>query len=164
MMLTKNQETKINGLRGKALVVGVLCCILAIVGGAVNGIASEDTGLLTGIWQPFFVAFILCFGLAASNLALVMLHHLCGGAWSYTLQRIAEAGSRTLPFFFALGGVVLLGAVYLTDIYSWTDPAHVAAHPIIGQKTALLNRPVFTLFFFVFFGALLLLMKAGRNG
>lgn len=155
MMLTQNQETKINALRGRAIVIGVICCILAGVGGAVNGIFSEDTSLLTGIWQPFFVAFILCFGLAASNLALVMLHHLCGGAWSYTLQRIAEAGARTLPFFGLMSVVVLGGAVFFTDIYPWMDQARIDAHPIIAEKTALLNPTAYVAFTAVFFVVLI---------
>jgi len=155
-MLTEQQLTKIDGLQRKALVVGVAGCLLAIVGGGVYA-AFSPLGV-DKIFQPFLAAWVLWLALGIGPLTLVMVHHLCGGGWSFVCQRIAEAGSRTLPFFFVTGIIIVLGGLYFSDVYPWTDPAFLKEHHVVAEKTPFLNKTVFTAGFLVYFGVWLLFM------
>lgn len=158
MMLSPNLESKVDALRGKALLIGLGGTGAAAIGGVMVASLSQGGFSLAKVWQPFLVAYMLLIGLGVTNLALVMLHHLCGGAWSYTLQRFAEAGSRTLKYFFVLGVIVLLGGVWLTDLFPWTQAAYMDANPVAKLKEPFLNRTVFTLCFFIIFGIWFALM------
>jgi hypothetical protein len=96
-----------------------------------------------------------------------MLHHLCGGAWSFMLQRIGEAASRTLPFLFVLGVLVILVGAWTSLLYPWRDPAHIEHYPIVANKGAFLNLGTFTACFFLYWAIWLTLMfffnKWSRN-
>ena len=129
-MLTENQLKKVSALQSRAIVVGAVGCIIALFGGYAVGGGMDG---LEKVFQPFLIAFILCFGLGVCGLAVVMLHHLCGGAWSYTIQRIAEASSRTLPFFAIAGAVIVLGGFYVGNIYSWANPENLGNLPHIVE-------------------------------
>lgn len=147
-MLTENQLTQIGQWQKKAWKVGVGGCALALAGGVASALTNGD---ISRIFQPFAMSYILWFGLAAGSVAAVMLHHLAGGAWSFMIQRICEAASRTLPLFFVLGLVILVGGAWFGGLYSWTDEHFLHEHHIVMNKLAFLNKPVFTLAFFIYF-------------
>lgn len=155
-MLTDAQLEKINALQGKSLKLG---------GGALAALVV--LGFLTGTtFQGLLIGYLCVFGLGIGGLGLVMLHHLCGGSWSYVAQRIAEAASRTLPFLCVAGIVVILGGAYFANIYPWAN-AEFLAHPdneLIAHMTELkrhfLNMGTFTLCYFVYFGLWLVMMYA----
>ncbi len=148
-MLTNEHLRKIGGLRARALVVGAIGTLLTLTG------LSRG---MDGLFQPLIVAYMFWFALGVGCLAVVMLHHLCGGAWSFMIQRICEAGSRTLPHFALLGAFVFLGSVYLSDVYPWTDAEYLAAHDAASRKTAFLNANIFTIAYLVYFVIWLALM------
>lgn len=156
-MLTESQNTAVDGLRGKALIVGVAGVVIAVLGGGLLGMMNAEIGVAK-VFQPFIIAFLLTLGLAVGSLAVVMLHHLCGGAWSYMIQRICEAGSRTLPHVAALGVLVVLGGAYLSGVYPWTDDDYMATHHIVENKAAFLNLGTFTVAYVIYFGLWLGLM------
>ena len=64
----------------------------------------------------YLVAWLFVWGMAQGSLALVMIHHLTGGAWGVVLRRILEAQMRTLPLVGLLFLPVGLGA---SHIYPW---------------------------------------------
>ena len=140
-MLTENQLTQIGQWQKKAWKLGVGGSAVALAGGIVMAVATSD---LSRVFQPFMMSYILWFGLAAGSLAAVMLHHLAGGAWSFMIQRICEAASRTLPLFFVLGVIILLGGVWFGGLYPWTNEQYLHEHHIVANKTDFLNPMMFT--------------------
>jgi len=150
-MLTENQLTQIGQWQKKAWKLGVGGCVLGLVGGIVIAVASGD---FARVFQPFVMAYILWFGLSVGSLAAVMLHHLCGGAWSFMIQRICEAASRTLPLFFVLGIVILLGGVWIGGVYPWTSEDFLHEHHIVVNKLGFLNPTMFTACFLIYFALL----------
>ncbi len=83
-----------------------------------------------------------------------MLHHLAGGAWSFMIQRICEAGSRTMPFFFVLGLFVLVGGVWFSDVYPWMSIDFRHEHHIVENKLGFLNPTMFTGAYLAYFAVL----------
>lgn len=156
-MLSEQLEQKVDGLRAKALLVGVVATALALAGGLVASFTGTDAGLERAL-QPFVIAFMFVLGFSVSGLSVVMLHHLCGGAWSFMIQRICEAASRTLPFVFVLGLIVLVGGAAFTGLYPWTSEEYLKAHHIVELKTPFLNVGVYTLGYLVYFGIWMALM------
>ena len=69
-----------------------------------------------------------------------MLHHLVGGNWGFVIQRLLEAGARTLPLMALLFLPIAVGA---HDLYLWARPEVVAADPLLQQKSLYLNLPFF---------------------
>ena len=43
------------------------------------------------LFRGYLVAWLFIWGIAQGSLALVMIHHLTGGAWGVVLRRILEA-------------------------------------------------------------------------
>lgn len=153
-MLTDDYIQRIGALRVKALAVGVIGLAVTLAG-LVRGVE--------GLFQPLIVAYMFWFALGVGCLAVVMLHHLCGGAWSFMIQRICEAGSRTLPHFAVLGAVVFLGSVFSGTVYPWTDVEYMAAHHAAQLKAGFLNPTVFTGAYVVCFALWLGLMYVYNN-
>lgn len=144
-MLTDNQTQKIGRVQRQALVVGVGASGIALAGGIAWAMLG---GGVEKAFQPFIVGFLLWFGLGVSSLALIMLHHLCGGAWSFMIQRIAEAASRTLFNFWWIAALLILGGSVLMGVYPWT---HDNLPHIVQEKTAFLNPAVWFLCGFIYF-------------
>ncbi|MBI1320088.1 MAG: hypothetical protein GC168_14250 [Candidatus Hydrogenedens sp.] len=166
-MLSDTQMSWISKTQSKArmyAVAGLLVTlVVAIIAGAFFGLAPTDdqplaVGVKEKIFQPLMVAWLFWLGMGICSLAVVMLHHLCGGAWSYTIQRFVEAGSRTIPFFFITGIVIMLPAVYFTDIYPWTNEAYVHQYHIVAEKAAFLNPSTYTIAYFIYFTIWMLFM------
>lgn len=150
-MLTERQSQKVHGLRLKTPLVAAAGLAAAAVLGALSGLTNEH-GLITGIFQAIYVGYMVVAGLGFSSLAVVMVHHLCGGAWSHMILRICEAGSRTIIPLFLIGIIVILGGAWFGGIYPWTSHDYLEAKHIVQNKTAFLNLPFFTLCYFVYFG------------
>lgn len=116
---------------------------MTIVG--VAGVLLSLLGLLLNPGQFYFswlVAFSFWVTIALGGLFAVMIHWLTGATWSVVVRRIGEAVMATLPWFVLPAIVVLLGAHH---IYSWSDPAEIAAEPGLLKKVAYLNVPFFTI-------------------
>jgi hypothetical protein len=67
-------------------------------------------------FHSWLFAFISLLAFPLGSLALLMLHHLTGGAWGVAIRRTLEAASRTLPLALVMFLPLLVG---LTDNYSW---------------------------------------------
>jgi len=121
----------IDRLRRPALVAGVVA-LAACAAGAVASPAA--------FFRGYLFAYVFFTGLTLGCLAIVMLHHLTGGAWGIPIRRILESGTRTLPLIAILFLPIALGMKYL---YSWSRPEEVAKDALLQAKEAYLNVPFF---------------------
>src|SRR3954452_10966136 len=94
-----------------AIVVGVVCAIVSIIGAFTN-------------WPVFVNSYLFSFqfilGMALGSLGLVMLHHMTGGDWGYCIRRIIEASAMTMPLVTILFLPIFFGTHHL---FPWTNEA-----------------------------------------
>ncbi len=143
--------------------------VAPIAGAAGIGVAIVLSLLLDGGLNMFLQAthysFWILLGLSTGSLALIMIHHMTAGAWSFVSQRIFEAFTRTLIVPFAMFVVIWIGTAldWHTIFNAWTHPeGHV-----VPQKAAYLNLPFWTaraaLYFALWFGIAALFNKWSRD-
>ncbi len=99
-------------------------------------------------FRSYLVAFLFWVGLSLGCLAILMVHYVAGGRWGYSVRRMLEAGTKTLPVMGLLFIPVLFG---LQVLYVWARPEAVAADPLLRHKEPYLNVPFFigrTVFYF----------------
>jgi hypothetical protein len=138
-------------LQQRALMVGGAGVVLCGVGALFNP---------TQFFRSYLLAYLFWLGIPLGCLAILMLHHLVGGAWGAVIRRLLEAGTRTLPLL-ALLFVPLLFGVH--ELYIWARPEVVANDPLLQRKSLYLNIPFFTLraaFYFVVWLAVSYLFNA----
>jgi hypothetical protein len=99
-------------------------------------------------YRSYLVAYVFWLGISLGCLAVVMLHHLSGGAWGIVIRRILESGMGTIPLMAVLFLPLLAGTGRL---YLWARPEEVARDPALGHKAAYLNVPFFTVRAAVYF-------------
>ena len=97
-------------MQRRAWLVGAAGVVLALLGVWLN---------LAQFFRAYLVAYLFWSGLSLGCLALLMLHHVVGGAWGAMIRRVLEAGTRTLPLMVVLFVPLLYG---LTTLYSWSRP------------------------------------------
>jgi len=110
-------------------------------------------------WQSYLIAYVFWIGITLGSLAVLMIHHLTGGAWGMVARRILEASTRTLPLMAVLFVPIWLN---LPTLYSWARP-DAAEDELIQTKASYLNAGFFTLraviLFAVWAGLIFLLNK-----
>jgi hypothetical protein len=125
--------------RSRAAIVGIAGLILTAIGLFVSP---------SQFFRSYLWAFLFWFGIALGCLPLLMLYHLVGGAWGFTIRRIIESGTRTLPVLAVMFIPILFG---IPRLYEWSQPDKVAQIQALQLKHAYLNIPfwfVRTLFYF----------------
>ncbi len=105
---------------------GTLACVAGVI-------LNANQFLHSYLWAYWF-----WLGVVIGCGQLLMLYHLVGGAWGFVIQRILEAALRTFPLMFLLVIPLLIG---IPHIYSYADPAKVAADGALRHKTPYLNMP-----------------------
>lgn len=118
-------------MQRRAWLVGAAGVVLALLGVWLN---------LVQFFRAYLVAYLFWSGLSLGCLALLMLHHIVGGAWGAMIRRLLEAGTRTLPLMVVLFVPLLYG---LTTLYSWARPEVVAHDVLLQHKSGYLNVPFF---------------------
>lgn len=143
--------------RGPLLIAGPACLAVGLVLSVVFGKAAE------GFFQAYLYAFIVWFGLALGSFALLMIHHMTGGAWSFVTQRILEACTRTLPWLGLLFLPILLGPLTgLHHLYGqWTHPE---AGSVVASKTPYLVPWFWTLRALAYFAVWSLFISIFNRG
>ena len=87
------------------------------------GLAALGVWAIGGCFWPeqffraYLVGWLFVWNLALGGLALVMIHHLTGGAWGIAVRRPLEAQMRTLPLVALLFLPIALGRKY---IFPWS--------------------------------------------
>jgi hypothetical protein len=132
-------------MQRRSLVVGASALVLAILGGVLNRSA---------FFQAYLLGYLFWTGIGVGCLGLLMLHHLVGGRWGFAIQRLLEAGVRTLPLMALLFLPILFG---LQDLYPWARPEVMATDALLQFKQRYLNAPAFfgraVFYFLIWIGA-----------
>ena len=126
---TYTPPASLAGLQSKGMIAAVIGAVLTGVGFTMAGADR--------FYEAYLVAWVYWTGVGLGSLALLMVHHLSGGAWGVVIRRILEAATRTLPVMAILGLPILAGMGHL---YHWT---HETTDPVILDKAAYLNVPFF---------------------
>jgi hypothetical protein len=133
-------------LQQRALIVGVLGIVATIVG---YFTAHEQ------FFRSYLLAFTFWIGLPLGSIGILMIHHVGGGTWAFSIRRLLEAGSRTLPLMFFLSLPILFLGMH--ELYEWTHLEVVAHDDILLHKAPYLNESFFiirTFFYFAVWGIL----------
>lgn len=129
-----------------ALVVG----LIGLAASAVGGWASPRAFLFPWLWAVLFVL-----GLSLGSAAVVMIHHLSGGAWGWPLRSTLEAAASVLPLVALLFLPVFLG---LELLYPWARPALVAASEVLQRRQPYMSETWFILRAFICFAIWILIV------
>jgi hypothetical protein len=121
----------IDRVRRPSLFVG----LLALAACAVGALLSPGA-----FYRGYLFGYVFFTGLSLGCLAIVMLHHLTGGAWGIPIRRMLESGTRTLPLLAVLFLPIAFGMKHL---YPWARPEEVAKDALLQAKDAYLNVPFF---------------------
>ena len=122
---------------------------VALLLGAVGLVGGVVAGMSGGFYESWLLAFLFWSGLALGHLLMLVVGHMACGSWSVVIQRPLEAGTSLLPLMALFFLPVLFG---MNVLYVWTDPAYVAATPMVDAKAGYLNTPFFIVRAVVYFG------------
>jgi hypothetical protein len=122
--------------------------------GLVGAVASIAGAFLApdSFYSAYLSGFMFWLGLSLGCMAILMLHHLVGGAWSIVIRRILESGMMTLPLMAVLFLPILFN---LPRLYFWARQ-DVLANPktdpkIVEIAHSYLNFEGITIRYFVYF-------------
>jgi hypothetical protein len=131
--MTGLEQTLARVRRNGAIGGGALLAVSVLLA-VVTGAGAEQ------FLRSYLIGFMFWVGVALGSLAIVMLHHLTGGAWGLVIRRHLEAASRTMPF---LTLAFLPVAIGVRALYLWARPEVMAGDPILQEKQLYLNVPFF---------------------
>jgi len=128
----------------------------SLVAGGAGGVVLVIGAILSPreFFQAYLYGYIVWLGLTLGCLGVLILHHLVSGSWGHLIQRIVEAGARTLPVMAVLFLPILLG---MHELYPWTNREVVEASHVISHKLGYLNIPFFLARAAAFFGCWIVL-------
>jgi hypothetical protein len=144
-------------LKSRALIVAGAGLGLALILSLVNIFANEEVGFQL-FFQAFLYAWILAFGLAMGSQALLFIHHMTAGAWSFPIQRMLEASARTIRYLAPVFVVyIILVALGFNENYNvWID----STDPIVTAKGWWLNKTFFCVRSLIYLGILVVMSEA----
>jgi hypothetical protein len=119
--------------RVQRIAVGVSAAALLVC-------ALAGFGNLTQLLRSYLVAYLFWVGGALGCLAILMIHHVTGGAWGVAIRRLLESGARTLPMMAVLFLPIAFG---VRRLYEWAQPERVAHDPLLQHQALYLNVPFF---------------------
>jgi hypothetical protein len=131
--MTRLEQTFARVQRNGAIGGGALL-VISILLAMVTGAGAEQ------LFRSYLIAFMFWLGVGLGSLAILMLHHLTGGAWGLVIRRHLEAATRTIPF---LTLAFLPIAIGVRALYIWARPDVMAADPVLQAKQLYLNVPFF---------------------
>src|SRR5579884_3508871 len=91
-------------------------------------------------FRSYLFAYLFWMSVGLGCLPLLMLYHLVGGAWGYSIRRVLESGTRTVVLLAILFIPVLLG---MRQLYTWIHPPTVSIAENVAKKSIYLNVPFF---------------------
>jgi hypothetical protein len=108
-------------IQTQSLFIGLIGAVASIVG----AFLAPDS-----FYSAYLTGFMFWLGLSLGCMAILMLHHLVGGAWSIVIRRILESGVMTLPMMAVLFLPILF---HLPRLYFWARP-DVLSNPKTDPK------------------------------
>ena len=121
------------------------------LGAGVAGLLAAAGGLIVdaeAFFQGWLAAWVFWMGVPLGSLALLMLHHVAGGAWGLATRRLLEAGALTIGLMAVFFLPVLFG---MRELYEWTHADVVAEDPKLQHKRPYLNTPFFVIRNLIYF-------------
>ena len=128
-----------NSLRKGCLLTGVVALILCAIGLAFSP---------QQFFRSYLFAYLFWLSIGLGCLPLLMMYHLVGGAWGYSIRRLLESGTRTIIVLAILFIPILIG---MRQLYVWIDPTNAEIGETVLKKALYLNVPFFigrAVFFF----------------
>ena len=128
-------------LSGRAMAMAGIGIIAAVAG----YFAAPEA-----FWQSYLIAYIFWIGITIGSLAVLMVQHLSGGAWTMISRRVLEAAARNVP----LMAVLFLPIWFnLAKLYPWVHPAadDEKMQEVLHLKGVYLNAPFFGIRALVYF-------------
>src|SRR5205814_4640481 len=132
-------ENEISRFRGRFLWLGIVG-----IAGCIIGFAFSPQQF----FRSYLFAYLFWMSIGLGCLPILMLYHLVGGAWGYSIRRILESGTRTIGLLGLLFIPVIAG---MGQIYAWIHPSSAEIAEAVGKKALYLNAPFFVVravFFF----------------
>jgi hypothetical protein len=112
------------------------------LGIAVVGIVGSVIGLVANpsqFFQSYLVAFLYCLGLSIGAIGFSMIHYLGGGRWGAAIGDVLRSGAS---LFWVLAILFIPIVVGVPHLYSWSNPAVIAADPLLQHKAVWFSLPV----------------------
>jgi hypothetical protein len=136
--------------------VGLAVCALC---------ALVNLDLRVQFFRSYLWAYNYWLGVPLGCLVVLMIQHLTGGTWGFTIRRLLEAATRTLPVLAVLFVPLAFG---LRDLYLWANPSMVADDEDLQHKAEYYLRPDLALmrvpvYFAVWIGLAFLLNRWSRR-
>ncbi len=145
MTTVETHEPDLKRLQSRALVLGVVALALSAVEVFLNP---------TQFFRSYLFGIVFWTGAGLGCLGILMLHHMVGGRWGFVIRRFLESGTKGILWMAVLFVPILFG---LPRLYTWAQPAAVAADPILKYKTPYLNVPFFVVRTVIYFAAWIIL-------
>jgi hypothetical protein len=142
-MKTESQnllQVDLSEFQKKIFWIGVASALLSILLGTFN---------LTDFFRSYLLGYLFWLGISLGSLAVLMLHHLAGGEWSFVIRRPLEAATKTLPMMALLFLPIILG---LKHLYPWMNKTMMQMDIVLQKKVFYLNDVFFISRFFLYFG------------
>src|SRR5215467_1458039 len=133
-------EDEIRVLYTPFLAVGIVCLAVCAIGFAFSP---------QQFFRSYLFAYLFWLSVGLGCLPVLMLYHLVGGAWGYSIRRILESGTRTILLLAILFVPVAVG---VRQLYKWVNPQTAEIVEAVGKKAIYLNIPFFMVraaFFFL---------------
>jgi hypothetical protein len=137
-------DARLLRLRTGAFGIGIVTVVVCAIG----GMAMPEA-----FFHAYLYAYLFWLDIALGSLGILMLHRITGGAWGFTIRRLLEAATMTLPLLAVMFVPLLFG---LHALYPWARPEAVAADATLQHREALYTPAWFSirasLYFVVWIG------------
>jgi hypothetical protein len=151
-----DSNSDLNRLHGRALGVGAVFTIFAIVGFVPPGLRDQ-------FYSSYLFSYLFILGIALGSLGITMLHHMTGGDWGYCIRRITESSAMTMPLLTLLFIPIALNTQHL---FPWANPDIVNGDKILEHQRVWMNWNFWALracIYFAVWNLLALLMYYGSS-
>src|SRR3954453_17334430 len=122
-----------NGVVERAKLISASVGMLGMVGCTAGWIFAPGDFFLSYLFAHFFFL-----GLSLGALGLLMIHHLTGGYWGYSVRGFFESALGNLPLLAGLFVPLFFGLAFL---YSWKNRFVLAPDEILRSRFNYLNTP-----------------------
>jgi hypothetical protein len=139
MSRTEPLENQIRGFNVRFLWIGIVGLAACAVGFAISP---------QQFFRSYLFAYLFWMSVGLGCLPILMMYHLVGGAWGYSIRRLLESGTRTIVLLAFLFIPVLAG---IRQLYQWVNPPSPDIVEAVLKKALYLNVPFFigrAVFFF----------------
>lgn len=114
--------------------IGIVVCLILMFTGS--------DAMKTQMMGSYMFGFIFWIGITLGFFGLMLLHNTVRGNWSVSIIRILEAGGGYASFL-VMFALFLPIVANLKAMYTWADPAKVAADSLLKFKSPYLNPTFF---------------------